>query len=280
MKRFLTALLLATGVMTPSASAQNAVTSNIAPGLGYADLADLALDAPVAVEARIRRASKITGPQAASAPDGHQRYLIEADVTSVIRASESLPPRLSWLYDAPRDARGKVAKLQKTNVIAFARRVPGKPASLQLSAPDAQIAQTPQYSAQVRAILAAALAADAPRAIAGVGRAFHVPGTLEGEGESQIFLIAADGRPLSFNIVRTPGQAPSWSVSIDEIVDASAARPQRDTLLWYRLACFLPARLPTQSVQGQPPEQARILEEDYRTVIEGLGQCVRQRAGR
>lgn len=270
-------LLAALAAPASPLAAQNAVASQAPSALRYADLADLALSAPVAIEARVRKASKIAGPAAASVAPGSQRYLVEADIVSVIRAGESLPPRMSWLYDAPRDARGKLPRLEKARIIAFGLRVPGKPASLQLAAPDAQVPQTAGDSARVRAILSAALAADAPPAIAGIGRAFHVPGTLEGEGESQIFLTTADGRPISFNVVRTPGQPPAWSVSIDEIVDASAARPPRDSLLWYRLACFVPPALPQSSVEGQPEAQAQILAEDYRTVIAGLGECKRNR---
>src|SRR3546814_1145016 len=40
------------------------------------------------------------------------------------------------------------------------------------------------------------VAADAPPVITGVGCAFHVPGSLPGEGETQIFLATADGSPV------------------------------------------------------------------------------------
>lgn len=279
MIRVIRVVLFAAAFAAFPGKAQNAVTSAAPSPFTYADLADLALPAPVAVEVRVRRATKIAGAAAATVPPGRQRYLIEADVNSVIRASRSLPPRLEWLYDAPRDAKGKLPKLVKARVIAFGLPVAGKPASLQLSAPDAQIAQIPGDATRVRTILTAALAADAPPVVTGVGNAFHVPGTLEGEGESQIFLTTSDGRPISFNVVRTPGEAARWSVSIDEIVDASAAQPPRDTLLWYRLACFLPPALPAASVEGQPEDQARILAEDYRTAMKGLGVCQRNRRG-
>lgn len=243
----------------------------------YADIADLALGSPMALEMRVRKATKIGRKDAPNTPQGHQRFLLEGDVEAAIRSPQAVPPRLSWLYDAPADSRGKLPKLNKQRVIIFANGVAGRPGSVQLGAPDSLIPNLPQDAARVRAILKAALAGDAPPEIEGVGSAFHAPGTLEGEGESQIFVIARDGRPLAFTIVRTPGAPTSWSVSADEMVDASATRPRPDTLLWYRLACFLPATLPPTSSGDQPPEQAQILAEDYRTVMTSLGRCARTR---
>jgi hypothetical protein len=246
--------------------------------LTYADLADLALGSPAAAEVRIKTAAKVPAGQAATAPPGRQRLVMTADVTAAIRAPGGLPPRISYLYDAPRDARGKIAKLEKTRALVFGFAVAGRPGFFQLGAPDAQVAATPQASAAVRAILSEALAQGAPPQVTGVGRAFHVAGTLEGDGESQIFMTTTNGRPISFNVVRASGLEPRWSVSIDEIVDENAPAPKRDTLLWYRLACFLPARLPAESVEGQSDVEARILAEDYATVIAGLGRCERRRA--
>src|SRR3546814_7628869 len=71
-----------------------------------------------------------------------------------------------------------------------------------------------------------------------------VPGTIPGESETQIFLRTSDQRPVSLSVLRRPGEAPKWSVSLDEMVDESSAPAGRDTLLWYRLACFLPGQLP------------------------------------
>jgi hypothetical protein len=79
----------------------------------------------------------------------------------------------------------------------------------------------------------------APR-ITGIGRAFHVPGNLPGESETQIFLQTADSRPVSLSVLRRPGETPRWAVALSEIVDEAAVPPAPGTLLWYRLACTLP----------------------------------------
>ncbi|MGJ3629468.1 hypothetical protein AB5I41_26240 [Sphingomonas sp. MMS24-JH45] len=46
-----------------------------------------------------------------------------------------------------------------------------------------------------RRIATEATAADAPPVVTGVRSAFHVPGSLPGEGETQIFLSTREGRP-------------------------------------------------------------------------------------
>jgi hypothetical protein len=122
--------------------------------------------------------------------------------------------------------------------------------------------------------------ATAPRAaprISGIGKAFHVPGSLPGESETQIFLNSADNRPLSLSILRRPGEAPRWSVALSEIVDEGAGAPVRDTLLWYRLACGLPRWLPRQSLGELEPQAATAVQADYQLVLQSLGPCTRSR---
>src|SRR6185503_7233832 len=110
---------------------------------------------------------------------------------------------------------------------------------------------------RLRALLRELTAADAPPRITGIGRAFHVPGSLPGESETQIFLQTADARPISLSILRRPGERPRWSVALSEIVDEAAAPPAPDTLLWYRLACTLPPRLPAQALSEASAEEAQ-----------------------
>ena len=245
---------------------------------GYADLADLVLASPVIADATIRSATRIKGAEATGLAPGLTRFYVEADVAALIRGAAGLPPRVGYLVDVAPDARGRVPKLKKARVLIFARTVPGSPDQLQLSAPDAQLAWTPPLDARVREIGRAALAADAPPAITGVASAFHVAGSLPGEGETQLFLRTADQRPVSLSILRRPGERPRWSVALGEIVDEGAGPPARDTLLWYRLACDLPAALPAESVASLEPADAAIAREDYRFVIESLGPCGRKRA--
>jgi hypothetical protein len=280
MMRWFLTFFAAMMTLSTGANAQKNGAAAPVSALTYADLGDFATNAPITAELRIRKAKKLSGEAAINVLSTHQRFLIEADVTALIRGDAALPPRITYLYDAPRGADGKTPKLVKAGVIIFAATVPGRPTQVQLIARDAQISAIPVDQARVRTILADATAPDAPPRVTGAGNAFHVAGALNGEGETQIFLSSREGRPMSFNIVRTPDSRPSWSVSVGEIVDAAAPVPSRDSFLWYRLACFLPRTLPASSVIDATVQDAAIIAEDYRTVIAGLGACPRNRITR
>lgn len=286
-KRMIHALLLASALVAAPmamaapllpATAQDIPAATREASLpGYADLADLVLAAPVIADATVRSATRIKGTEAANVAPGLQRYYIEADVTSLLRGPEGLSARIGYLVDVAPDVRGRAPRLRKSRMLVFAREVRGSADQLQLVAPDAQLGWTAPLDARVREIARAALASDAAPAITGIASAFHVAGSLPGEGETQVFAQTADQRPVSLSILRRPGEAPRWSVALGEIVDEGAGPPVRDTLLWYRLACGLPTTLPAASVASLAPEDAAIAREDYRFVVESLGACDRSR---
>lgn len=184
---------------------------------------------------------------------------------------------VSYLADVPLDARGKLPKLTKRSVLLFARTVKDRPGEVQLVAPDAQILWDEATEARVKGVLGELLAPGAPRRIDRVREAIYVPGNLAGEGETQMFLATADGEPASISVLHEPGKPTHWSVSFTEVVDASAVPPARDTLAWYRLACFLPRDLaPGANVSENPGDKAQAAA-DYRLVLDGLGPCTRTR---
>lgn len=267
---------LALTLLSPLAAQKPALVPAQAQ-LSYADVADLALASPIVAQVRVRKAEHLKGELAGNVSANARRYLVTADVTALIRGSGGVPPRITYVYDARPDALGKWPKLDKRELIVFALPVPGKPADLRLAAPDGQQNATPALASLIRAILGEAAAASAPPQIRGVGDAFHVAGAVPGEGETQIFLNAADGRPLSLSVWRAPNTEPRWAVSVGEIVDQGAEPPARDTLLWYRLACTLPQRLPEASAHALEPAAADIAAADYATIIAGLGPCSRTR---
>ena len=248
-----------------------------APAPTYADLADLALAAPVAAQVRVADSVAVKPDRAPGLKPGHTRFFVEADLVSLIRSPQTLPTRLSWLVDLPNDARGKAARPRKgSEYLLLARPVPARPGELRLVAPDAQIPATAERAATLRSIVREASSASPPPRIAGIGRAFHVPGAIRGESETQIFLLTAGGTPVSLTVLRRPGQTAQWAVALSEIVDEAAAPPAPGTLLWYRLACGLPRTLPGQSLAEAGEDKAAI-ESDYRLVLERLGPCVRTR---
>ena len=246
----------------------------------YADLADLALAAPVAAHVRVDRARALSAREASVVPQGHRRFLIEARVVALIRGPAEISQQVRYLADLP-DQNGRAARIRRnTEFLLLAAPVPGRPGELRLIAPDSQLPHDPATAERLRAILRESLAPDAPPRITGIGRAFSVPGSLPGESETQIFLQTADNRPISLSVLRRPGETPRWSVALSEIVDEAAAPPEPDTLLWYRLACTLPASLPEPSLREAEAAERRTITADYRLIREGLGPCVRNRRPR
>lgn len=245
----------------------------------YSDLADLALAAPIVAQVRTLDAIPLKDTEAAGLRPGFARLYIEAEVTAVIRASAPVPARVRYLADVSRDRAGKPPKLAKgTPFLLFAVPVPDRPGELRLSARDGQIAFAPATAERLRAIVREAASASPPPIVTGIGRAFHSPGNLPGESETQIFVQTADQRPVSLSILRRPGEAPRWVAALSEVVDESASVPKPETLLWYRLACGLPRAVPARSLEDAEPAAAAAVRRDYRLVLDSLGPCGRTRA--
>jgi hypothetical protein len=243
----------------------------------YADLADLADSAPLVIRAQPRKLARVEPERARGVRTGWGRFYVEARTEALVAGTGSLGQQLRYLVDLPLDPKGKPPKFKKKSVVLFARAVPGRAGELQLVATDAQLLWDPALDTRLRGVLGELFAANAPQRIAAVREAMFVPGTLAGEGETQLFLTTANGEPAALAVARKPGESPSWGVSFSELVAAEGAVPPRDTLAWYRLACFLPRELPASaSVLGSAAERAAAAR-DYRFVIEQLGPCPRTR---
>ena len=246
----------------------------------YADLTDLAAAAPVVVDVTVTAATRLKGAQAGEVPAGLVRFYVEGDVNALIRGAQGLPGQVSWLVDLPLDARGRAPKLARKTRLLLLADLGTRPGELRLVAPYAQFAWEAGLDSRLRAVLTGLAAADAPPRVVAIGNAFHVPGSLPGESETQIFLKTPDNRPISLNVLRRPGEQPRWAVALGEMVDEAAGPPARDTLLWYRLACFLPATLPDTATAELSPADAAAAREDYSFVLKALGTCARNYATR
>ena len=244
--------------------------------LHYADIADLALPAKIVGKVRVVEAVEIKPSAESTSRNQHVRLYIEAEIEALIKGQQDTPHLISYLADMPLDGRGRAPKIKKTEQLIFARSVPGRPGFVQLNAPDAAIAWTAERESLVRSITNAANTADSPPMINDIDSGFSVAGTVQGERETQIFL-ATDSRPVSLVISHHANETPRWSVSLGEIVDNSAPPPPRDTLLWYQLACHLPAQFPEAKLSTATGEQAEAIRSDYALVIAGLGACDRVR---
>lgn len=243
--------------------------------LTYADLAGLADAADLVVEVVVAKQIALPPERAASVAPGYTRLYIEAETRALLAGKAPLGESVRYLVDVPIGTKGKAPKLKKREFLLFARAVPGRPGELQLIGPTAQLPYDPTLAARLRPILTELAAADAAPAVTGVRDALSVPGALVGESETQIFLATANGDPVSLTVVRRPGMEPVWGVSYSEIVDQAAQAPARDSLAWYRLACFLPAQLPRGANLSQDSASRTRAAEDYAFVLRELGTCPR-----
>jgi hypothetical protein len=274
---------LTAGIPAVSAMQAPAAATPASP-YSYADVADLATAAPMAIHARVASASVLKPERAPGVAAGHSRFYVEADVISLIRGSGPLAARIAYLVDLPNAANGKPVKLKKKQpLLLFARPVAGTTAgssntgSVRLVAPDAQLPWDPATEARLRAILTELVKPGAPPAIIGVDNGYHVPGSLPGEGETQLFFNTATGEPMSLTILTSADGSRRWAAAFGEIVDGSAAVPPRDTLAWYRLACGLPRQLPMSKLKGTDAAGQRKAASDYAVVLGALGDCTRTR---
>lgn len=277
-------LIAITGGFPTAFAMQSATEGAASSPYSYADIADLASAAPMVIHARIRESAVVEPERAPGLAAGHARIYVEADVVSLIRGTGPLAARISYLVDLPLAANGKPPKLKrKQPVLIFANPVAGAIAgtsrtnSVRLVAPDAQIPWDAATEAQLRAILTELVKPGAPPAITGIANGFHVPGTLPGEGETQLFLHTSTGEPVSLTVLTSADGSRRWAAAFGEIVDGSAAVPARNTLAWYRLACGLPRQLPLNKLAGTAPEDRRKAVSDYAVILGALGDCPRTR---
>lgn len=270
-------IIFSMAVMLGFVSLYPASAQNVQPTdpLQYADFADLSVDAPTIAHITVKEAIKVKPERAPNAPAGTQRFYVVGIVKALIRGQSGLPGTIRYIIDVPLDTRGRAPKMKKREYLVFARANGGP--DIQLVAPDAQIEWTAQRDLAVRSIVRELVSADAAPKISRIASAFHVPGTILGEGETQIFIETETNAPVSITVLSRAGQEKIWAVSLSEIVDEAATAPRRNTLTWYRLACFLPRELPYEALSGISENNARSAREDYAMVRGELGSCPRGR---
>jgi len=274
------ALLVIVAAPSVPTAAQAQVPAAAAPQpplATYADLAALAERADVVALVEVRDQAQVRPERAPGLAPGHARLYIEARTQALLAGRSALGESVAYLADVPLDARGRAPKLRKQRFILFADRVTGRPGSLALVDPGAQVPATPATEQLARTVIAAFAAPDAPPELTGVRDVMSVAGNLTGESETQLFLETATGVPVSLTVIRRPGMAPQWGVSWSEIVDQSARPPRPETVEWYRLACFLPPQLPRGAFLQDDRAARERAEADYGFILEQLGGCPRIR---
>ena len=255
--------VIAAGLLSAATAAYSAE-----PVHSYADLADLILSAPVIVHAVITDVERISDKNSPGLAPGRARLLVTARVDAALIAPSAVPALLSWLWDAPLDARGKAPKPKGMPIIAWTA-APAADGKTRLVAGAGQMPWDAATEARVRAIATEARSGTVP-AINGVSNGFRVDGTVPGESESQFFLTATDGGRLTMVITTKPGEIRRVAISRGDVIDESAAMVQPETLLQYRLACFLPATLPPAAGGGD-----KALAADWHAALAAIGPCGR-----
>ncbi len=271
-----TAVLVACAVVagsgsSPAAAAAPSYVAATAPS--YADLADLTLAAPVIVRATITRSERIADRDSSGLRPGRARLLITAAVDAALVAPAAIPASLSWLWDAPLESRGKPPKLKRQLVLAWLA-TPAADGKTRLVAGSGQQPWDAATETRVRGIAVEARSGSVP-AINGVANGFRADGTVPGESESQFFLTAAAGNGsggMTMVVTTRPGEPRRVAVARGDVIDESATIVRPETLLRYRLACYLPAELPKAAGGGDPA-----LAADWRAALASLGPCGRTR---
>jgi hypothetical protein len=250
-----------------------------AEGTAYADIADLVTIAPMILDAQITKVTPLIPAQTSGVPAHLQRALVEANILGLIRGTGGVTAQVRFLLDIPKDAKGKIPKLKKKRLFVLATQVAGRPGEIRLVRPNALIEYSPANDAMVRSITKEVVRTDALQRVTGITSAFYTPGTVIGEGETQIFLATEKNQPLALSIRSRPGESKIWAVSTSEVIDETGSAPPRFTLLWYRLACGLPKVLTPELVESGGGENAANAQADYNFVMIALGPCGRKRAG-
>jgi hypothetical protein len=233
---------------------------------GFADAAELALAAPLIVRGTITRASALSGKAAPDVAVGRARMMVTIAVSNVLVAPGTTGATLHYLWDAPLDSRGRPPQAKGLDVLAFLAP-PSADGSTRLVSRRAQQPWDSALAETVRAVVADQRSGKVPN-IRGVSNGFRADGTVPGESESQFFLTTADGKPATLVVQNRPGEVRRVLIARGDIIDESAERVRPATLLWYRLACFLPARLPAAAGGGEPA-----LAKDWRDALASLGPC-------
>ena len=242
----------------------------------YADLVDLALSAELVGTTVVDDQIVVPIERAPSLLPGRTRFYVESTIQRLLKSPAPLGESLNFLVDISPNQAGELPRMKRQAFVFFASRVPGQPGSAQLLSSDSLIPAGPMIEARLETVLNQLAAGDAVPAIVGIKDVISVAGNLAGESETQMFVQTANGAPVSLSVIRRPGMAPEWGVSLGEIVDQAAQPPAPETIAWYRFACELPAQLPADSYLQADRTSRQRAQEDYAFILRELGPCERR----
>ena len=191
-------LVLIDGPSATAAQQAEPVTSGLSyADVSYADVADLASAAPLIAKARIRSVKDVRIAGANPGDPARTYHLITARVDSLIRGTGGIAPQVRFLV-APAEgiANSPVVRRWRRGATVLIFALPAaQPGQVQLVSRNALQPWSAGIEATTRAVVTEMLGPNPVPAVLEVGDAFHVPGTVQGEGETQIFLKTVTGAP-------------------------------------------------------------------------------------
>lgn len=252
--------------------------TELAPGQEptYADLVTFALEAELVAIVTVDDQATFPVERAPDVPPDRVRLYLESLTRNLLASPTGVGESLVFVTDTDRDADGDAPDWKRRDFVIFADLVRARPGDVQLVSTRSIFPSGPVIEERVRRVLRQLAAVDVPPTITGVRDVISVPGNLAGESETQMFVETQNGAPVSLSVVRRPGMAPQWGISLGEIVDTAARPPERESLAWYRFACFLPKDLPENAFLQNDRESRRQAREDYAMVLDQLGPCERR----
>lgn len=274
---FFSLSIIASTAHTQGNQASNNI-ANVQNSASYDDIMGITLESELVVDIVAKKIKNLPASQTIGVRPDRKRVLIIGEVQSLIRGKNGLNSQVQFLFDAPIDSRGKIPKLKKMRFIAFGRHVTGRSDFIRLSRTASMLRYSDRINTMVRSSIREAIAANAPQEITSISSAFHSPGTIIGEGETQIFLNTEFGQPMAISVTSKRGQNRRWSVSTSEVIDINATEPRRFSLLGYRLACSLPKSLSSSNIESSDQRNRQKAISDYKLVKDSIGPCERNLA--
>ncbi len=250
--------------------------AQIGPAPAWTDWADLALASPVVLSLVVTDVDRLSAREAPDVPLGEVRAIVRGGLTAAIRAPGVLPAEAAWRWQGAADPKGRAPIIRGARYLLFAAPLSGgsDPAvqPLKMTGSAALQPWSAQGEAILRDVLGQVLGGKArAMLVTGVRDGFRSEGDVPGASESQFFLEASDGLPLTLLVTRAPGAGPQVRAATGELVDrAQPVLP--DTLLWRGLACGMPDALPA-ALAGNAD-----LAADYAMARTAIGPCGRRLA--
>jgi hypothetical protein len=276
MKRtFIYPLLL--GAATAFASPLAAQPVGTTAVTAYPVAARLYLSSPVVARALVKGQSKLGKKEAAALPPlppSQGRAMLEVELQGVLKAPDALPAKLKFLWQGPLDAKGKVPGFKKQTLLLFLSTATANGITgYGLTDVNSVRTWTAAEEAQLRAIAAAAQdPAQRGLAIKGVRTTFvTVPENGDSDPFVHILFATQSGAPLAA-ILEQQGGAWRLRTTITDL-DQDAQAIQRQSLLWYHMACGLPAEPPSVVIRQPSAAESDMARAAWTAMLEQLGPC-------